>query len=474
MPYTDEKTILPDQPYKLTILPDNIVFSTVLTGSKRSVYERSRTGENSVSKLANVSKVKRPKVYERRLVTVYRGPKTKVRYFDKKYRRFRYAREPLQVWRNVRVWSPSVKRKSNKKGLNLAPNRLAFFENKVYSKLDSVSVMGEHITYPGNFRQYEGDMIHAPQFGPGAVGVDPHDPAWFSSYPAGSFNPANIAGIVSEADDLAVARLQDKATEKSANIAQFLAERKQTMSMIAETAVRAATALRDLKRGNVRSAFKELFPTNSKKLANDVLAFNFGVKPLLSDIDGMAKYLAEGPENGIIDIIGKSKKPIFYEDTSGWSTGCPCQSVLTITGFVEVTYKIRVKVAMPKIRELTKLGFGNPLALAWELVPWSFVVDWFLPIGDALQRLDSFEGFSFVHGHKTVYIKQYTNLVRNYGGTYASYMFEDKTFARSFEQTSCNRVILNSFPAVRLPSLKDPVSNSHLVNAAALLRQLKR
>lgn len=34
------------------------------------------------------------------------------------------------------------------------------------------------------------------------------------------------------------------------------------------------------------------------------------------------------------------------------------------------------------------LGLNAPLQLAWELVPFSFVVDWFYPIGDLLSRID--------------------------------------------------------------------------------------
>lgn len=34
------------------------------------------------------------------------------------------------------------------------------------------------------------------------------------------------------------------------------------------------------------------------------------------------------------------------------------------------------------------LGFTNPAAVLWEATPFSFVVDWFLPIGDYLKTLD--------------------------------------------------------------------------------------
>lgn len=39
-----------------------------------------------------------------------------------------------------------------------------------------------------------------------------------------------------------------------------------------------------------------------------------------------------------------------------------------------------------------RIEFGNPLEIAWELVPFSFVIDWFIPIGDWLGSLDALKG----------------------------------------------------------------------------------
>jgi len=36
-----------------------------------------------------------------------------------------------------------------------------------------------------------------------------------------------------------------------------------------------------------------------------------------------------------------------------------------------------------------RISLGNPMELAWELIPFSFVVDWFLPIGNWISALDA-------------------------------------------------------------------------------------
>lgn len=47
-----------------------------------------------------------------------------------------------------------------------------------------------------------------------------------------------------------------------------------------------------------------------------------------------------------------------------------------------------------------RFGLLNPLEVIWELVPLSFVADWFLPIGDYLSALDA--PFRFTHIGGTV------------------------------------------------------------------------
>lgn len=47
------------------------------------------------------------------------------------------------------------------------------------------------------------------------------------------------------------------------------------------------------------------------------------------------------------------------------------------------------------------LGFNNPLRTIWELTPFSFVIDWFIPIGDFLEQ------FSFDYFDSTVSVEEY-------------------------------------------------------------------
>lgn len=48
------------------------------------------------------------------------------------------------------------------------------------------------------------------------------------------------------------------------------------------------------------------------------------------------------------------------------------------------------------------MGLTNPLEVTWELLPFSFVADWFLPIGDYVSILDSTLGYILKGGTNTV------------------------------------------------------------------------
>lgn len=66
----------------------------------------------------------------------------------------------------------------------------------------------------------------------------------------------------------------------------------------------------------------------------------------------------------------------------------------------------------PGLRQLNGLGLLNPALLWWELLPYSFVVDWFLPVGDVLTSLTAGIGMDGVVGG-LVYENEH---VETYGG----------------------------------------------------------
>lgn len=134
---------------------------------------------------------------------------------------------------------------------------------------------------------------------------------------------------------------------------------------------------------------------------------------------------------------------------------------------------LRFRLASPLVAFLAQTGFTNPVNLAWELLPFSFVVDWFLPIGPYLETLSQWDGLEFLDGYQTNFLRK-----RSLGRTYFSGKYKassegwhtDRYGLYSSSWIKHTRVRLLSFPGAHLPELRSGLSTTHALNSLALLR----
>lgn len=61
--------------------------------------------------------------------------------------------------------------------------------------------------------------------------------------------------------------------------------------------------------------------------------------------------------------------------------------------------KLTAELSNSSWHAASQLDLVNPLSLGWELVPFSFVLDWFIPVGNMLEALTAHAGLVFVGGH---------------------------------------------------------------------------
>ena len=121
----------------------------------------------------------------------------------------------------------------------------------------------------------------------------------------------------------------------------------------------------------------------------------------------------------------------------------------------------------------------NPINIAWELIPYSFVVDWFLNIGGYLRNAETalLYGAVFRGGYVSAssklegpleFLQSYTS-----GFPPLPYSKEYLTSAHGYAKlTGFNRSILGSYPFPTPPSFKANLGSGQLLNAAALLGAL--
>lgn len=143
----------------------------------------------------------------------------------------------------------------------------------------------------------------------------------------------------------------------------------------------------------------------AKVVSGGHLAWSFGVKPLMSDVKSLSQSLT-----GIADKIswlrknqGKPVKVLFRKDVTEltkpadqskmWSVG-PLTSGYPTWKATYTAYAVLIyDTAKLHDWELTarilcrQFGADNVLGILWENIPFSFVLDWVLKVGDFLDAL---------------------------------------------------------------------------------------
>lgn len=274
----------------------------------------------------------------------------------------------------------------------------------------------------------------------------------------------------------------DQIQDRKSNLAQVIAEREQAARSISEIATRLARTVTSLRHGNFHQAVKLLGvsrnpKTFTKNIAQDWLSLQYGWKPLLSDVKGIAEHLAQNSVGRPIRVVARASakgelpaESIFVTATD--SNGQPA-------GKAVVEWAARKTIARTKLeyivtndflRQGAQLGLTDPLTLAWELLPYSFVVDWFLPVGDFFSRLNYDSGLQYVGGCTTVFTK-HSAVARGVGSVpYGGTGIATLSGRCSFEAVRVVRNLHSSPPRPRFPAFKDPFSIGHTLNGLALLR----
>lgn len=255
-----------------------------------------------------------------------------------------------------------------------------------------------------------------------------------------------------KAQNAAINRLQ----KGHLNVLVALGESKETVTYVASRMFTLYRTLKLISRGRFGEAAKvlrsDLSQNASKRLrrnrdryknptdllANSWLEYQFGIKPLVNDIYGAIDAYHQKLQAGTA-VKSKGK----YQSGSNGTT-------------YRAGYTATVK--NPTLRTLQQLGITNPALAAWELVPLSFVIDWFLPIGNLLQYLDATVGLTNVYGwgSKKSWLREYAKNPKS---------------LENAQETYSRYVSIGVLPALTVGS---NLNIGQVTTASALLQRLKR
>jgi hypothetical protein len=297
--------------------------------------------------------------------------------------------------------------------------------------------------------------------------------------------PAPLSAHLPQARNKALLRLIDAAeSQMEANLAQDIVQIGKTVSLIADVAKRTRKSVLSLKKGNFPEAARQLWgadrprygkmgsPKHGASTADNWLAMQYGWKPLLQSIEGSIKALSK-LNFGSTDIQRVTASATFdQQDDSTFpmhTTGVPGVGKHSVYQQTKSKFVLRFRVASPLQAFMAQTGFTNPVNLAWELLPFSFVADWFLPIGPWLETFSSWDGLAFMDGSETSFSRRWTTSTMNHS---VNQFGQDYThqcrYAR--EELLLNRIKLTTFPTQKLLPLKNGLASvEHAANAVALV-----
>jgi hypothetical protein len=266
--------------------------------------------------------------------------------------------------------------------------------------------------------------------------------------------------------------LNNLRTGRALQLGADVIEGRKTLNMIAgatTTALRAYKAARSGQWGQLAPILGVDKPT--KTAANNWLAWQYGWKPLLGTVHDGFEILRDGFRSGV---------PVYWakgngRDTEVWKTP------LGTSGFREVKMNVacRSKVCYAIGNATTDLidgmGLLNPLSVAWEAVPFSFVLDWFIPVGNVLSALTATAGLEYKDGYQsTRYNNEQLDFVDHWPEEPGNHRRLDTPGYRQLEEFRLHRRAYINFPRPQFYANAHPWNTGRVSNALALLRQLFR
>jgi hypothetical protein len=224
---------------------------------------------------------------------------------------------------------------------------------------------------------------------------------WFgggASYPysGGALVPNTEAGYSNELN-IAYERLVGSISNSS-QLGATLAEGRQSLAMMYSRFGQLIKFTRYVRSFNFVAAAREVNLAITPKgvsakrsLANNWLEYSFGWKPLIEDIYNAADHL----QNPIKSVrpTGSARATHSYKNVSG-SVASGFWNIQTVFGSRYAKLGCEVSINNANLYLLNRLGLANPASVVWELIPFSFVVDWFTTVGQFLSQGTDFLGLT--------------------------------------------------------------------------------
>lgn len=239
--------------------------------------------------------------------------------------------------------------------------------------------------------------------------------------------------------------LLDKLDNQTYDLGAILAESAETSKYIASRGLQVAKFATSLLSGNIPGALRAvgLSPDKIRRrvkkarregrgmhaassLSAAWLEYNFAIRPLVGDIS-VASSLYSNPNEVLrkINLTVTASKKVALNDTRYdiYNEGSRLHYNVQANRRMSVTYSV---VDAEQVADKA-LGLNAPLASAWELVPFSWVIDYVVNIGDFLRLSNATDGLAFSHG----YVSTKTTQKSSYSYSRLTKVWDRRVYHRS-------------------------------------------
>lgn len=249
------------------------------------------------------------------------------------------------------------------------------------------------------------------------VGNNPyfHKRLYWTNPPEGSKAPSTIGALLNETGpstedyNKIYEKIREAIIGSKGELLTSVVEWRSSLDMISNRVVQLSRAYSAVKKLQFTKAAKILGLTRSqsKKVVRKVkpkdknqfsptsawLEYWMGWAPLHGDIGHALEVLATPPPQSQKFSVGVGiiRKYSFVSINNSSSTGSDREiKTLGTTGHLGAYGNY--KVTNHNLLVLNQLGFTNPALTAWQIVPFSFIVDWFTNVNQVLSSLTDFVG----------------------------------------------------------------------------------
>lgn len=288
---------------------------------------------------------------------------------------------------------------------------------------------------------------------------------------------SNFASGLSANDEIAlIGKLREKVVGSDFDLSVFLGEGRESLKLITSTATRLYQYYRAFRHLDVKEISRSLGtsearvaraikrgrrPTDplSVQAAQVNLELQYGWMPLVQDMSGGAQALAQQLNNPAVQTYRARL----------WK---PMTATVASANINDYMYEGRLQAQLiGRLKEVDVIalnGLMDPSSVLWELTPWSFVLDWAIPIGNYLSAR------GFANAVSGTFVKTITRTERFHAesGTPKNTWYETKWQPEfMMKRVQVDRTVSSSIsvPLPRVKTLAEIPSWKRSLNAVSLL-----